>query len=412
MLLLATHLKKWAARSGLEASAGHFGSTAQPANPRGGLRTASIPEGRSSSAAVRLVRSFGLMLIAALALWLGLTATAAARAAEPALLAPAALPPLTNPTCASWGPDRVDCFIIGGDGRMYHTWADLASSGDYRDFAPWVAEPSAPADGFSRTAGIAVTAWGPGRLDIMAITPDGEVYHRYWDGAAWQPADWEFLANPGNVGVTEIGCASWGVNRIDCFTRGTDRHVYQVRWDGFGWGTFDMGPLPTGTYGDNSFLGVGASAYSSNSLHQVVIAIDGNVYHRKWDGATWSGWINGGKPGADNLMTVTCQAGVIYVMDCVFQDVAGIAWHRSWYDSESRWLDWHRLTGLKTYYASGLGFSKVAGDYGALYVLAYGESGRIYLGYGRGTTSTFNWYGWDMLALPRDQRVFLPLIPR
>lgn len=337
--------------------------------------------------------------------------SAAAQAVEPAAL-PAAAPPLTNPTCVSWGPDRVDCFLIGDDGRMYHTWSDLASSGDFRDFSPWIAEPSAPADGFSRTGGIAVTSWGPGRLDIMALTPDGDVYHRYWDGGSWQPAEWEFLAYPGNVGVTEIGCDSWGVNRIDCFTRGADRHVYQVRWDGTGWGTFDMGPLPTGTLSDSPRMGIAASGYGSNSLHQVVVAVDGNVYHRKWDGAAWSGWINGGKPGVDGLMTVTCQAGVIYVMDCVFQDLAGIAWHRSWYDSEGRWLDWHRLTGLKTYYASGQGFTKVAGDYGALYVLTYGESGRIYLGHGRGTTSTFNWYGWDMLARPKDQRVFLPLTVR
>jgi hypothetical protein len=39
-------------------------------------------------------------------------------------------PPLTNPACASWGPNRVDCLIIGNDGQMYHTYSDQASSGD------------------------------------------------------------------------------------------------------------------------------------------------------------------------------------------------------------------------------------------------------------------------------------------
>jgi hypothetical protein len=351
-----------------------------------------------------------LALVAALAAWFVLT-LGVAKPADAA--APLAAPPLTNPTCASWGQDRVDCFLIGADGWLYHTYSDLASSGDHRDFSPWIQEPGTPADGFDRDAGIAVTAWGPGRLDLMAITIDGDVMHTYYDQNAWRLPQWEFVSYPGNVGANEIGCASWGPNRIDCFARGKNHRVYQVRWDGFSWGTFDLGPLPTGTYADNSYLGIAAAAYGSNALFVVVAAVDGNVYHRKWDGASWSGWSNSGKPpSAANPMTVTCAAGVIYVMDCIFQDVEGIAWHRSWYDGEARWLDWHRLTGLKTYYAAGQGFTKVTGDPGAFYVLTYGESGRIYLGYGRGGASTFNWYGWDALGQPRDKRVRLPLTLR
>ncbi len=348
-------------------------------------------------------------LVAALAASLGLT-TGVATAAHAA--APQAAPPLTNPTCASWGPDRVDCFLIGADGRLYHTYSDLASSGDHRDFSPWSQEPGTPLDGFDRSAGIAVTAWGPGRLDLMAITTDGDVVHTYYDQNAWRLPKWEFVSYPGDVGANEIGCASWGPNRIDCFVRGKNYRVYQVRWDGTSWRTIDMGPLPTGTMSDSPRMGIAASGYGSNALHLVVVAVDGNVYHRKWDGATWSVWRAGGKPSDANLMTVTCQAGVIYVMDCVFQDVAGIAWHRSYYDSEGYWLDWHRLTGLKTYYASGQGFTKITGDYGAFYVLTYGESGRIYLGYGRGGAATFNWYGWESLGQPRDKRLYLQTIAR
>lgn len=323
-------------------------------------------------------------------------------------------PPLTNPACASWGPNRVDCFIIGNDGQMYHTYSDQASSGDHRHFSRWIQEPSAPLDGFDRGAGIGVTAWGPGRLDIMAITPDGDVVHTYYDQNAWQLPDWEFVAYPGNVGVNEIGCTSWGVNRIDCFTRGKNHRVYQVRWDGASWGTFDLGPLPTGTYGDNSYLGMAAAGYAPNALFLVVIAIDGNVWQRKWDGASWSAWANGGKPSGDNLMTVSCLAGVIYLMDCVFSDVAGRIWHRSYYDGAASWLDWHNLDavggGINAYYASGVGTSKVVGDQGALYALTYGVDGRLYLGFGRGGAASFNWYGWDSLGRPADQRQLLPLI--
>lgn len=325
-------------------------------------------------------------------------------------------PPLTNPACASWGPNRVDCFTIGNDGRIYHSYSDQASSGDHRDFSPWIEEPAPPPDGLDLGAGLAVTAWGVGRLDIMAITPDGDVVHTYYDQNAWQLPNWEFIAYPGNVGVSEIGCTSWGVNRIDCFTRGKNRRIYQVRWDGFAWGTVDMGPLPTSGPADSPYLGVGAAAYASNALWLLVIGVDGNLYYRKWDGASWGVWRDGGKASPDNLMTVSCQAGVIYLMDCVFGDVAGKLWHRSYYDGGGYWLDWHNLNavggGSNAYYASGVGTSKIVGDQGALYALTYGVDGRLYLGFGRGGASTFDWYGWDSLGRPKDQRLYLPAVRR
>jgi hypothetical protein len=103
-------------------------------------------------------------------------------------------------------------------------------------------------------------------------------------------------------------------------------------------------------------------------------------------------------------------------MDCVFTDAALRIWHRSYYDGAATWLSWHNLGALAPGVAgssvSGLGASKVAGDSGALYALAYGVDGRLYLGFGRGGASTFDWYGWDSLGRPKDQRQFLPMINR
>ncbi len=144
------------------------------------------------------------------------------------------------------------------------------------------------------------------------------------------------------------------------------------------------------------------------------IAYPGNVWHRRWDGVSWSAWANGGKPGGDNLMTLSCLGGVIYVVDCVFGDVGGRIWHRSYYDGAATWLAWHNLNavggGINAYYASGVGTSKIVDDQGALYALTYGVDGRLYLGFGRGGASSFNWYGWDSLGRPADQRQFLPLV--
>ena len=41
------------------------------------------------------------------------------------------------------------------------------------------------------TGGIAVTAWAVDRMEVFAVFPDGELWDRYWDGAAWHA--WESL---------------------------------------------------------------------------------------------------------------------------------------------------------------------------------------------------------------------------
>jgi hypothetical protein len=29
---------------------------------------------------------------------------------------------LETPSCVSWGPGRIDCFVVGSNRRMYHIW--------------------------------------------------------------------------------------------------------------------------------------------------------------------------------------------------------------------------------------------------------------------------------------------------
>ena len=96
-------------------------------------------------------------------------------------------------------------------------------------------------------------------------------------------------------------------------------------------------------------------------------------------------------------------------MDCVFLDFSGRAWHRPYSESESRWLDWHNLelTGVRASNPSGIGYSKVTGDSAAMYVMMYGMDGVVYLGFGRGSTSTFD-CRLDSLGRPKDQHLYLP----
>jgi hypothetical protein len=66
----------------------------------------------------------------------------------------------------------------------------------------------------------AVAAWGSNRLDVFAAGSDGNLQHKWWDGANWGAWDWVggyFQGNPAAV--------SWGPNRLDVFAWGNTQHL-------------------------------------------------------------------------------------------------------------------------------------------------------------------------------------------
>jgi hypothetical protein len=64
---------------------------------------------------------------------------------------------------------------------------------------------------------IAVSSWGPDRLDLFRKGDDNALEHRSWDGKNW--TDWVTIGS----GITDTPSAvSWGRNRIDVLALGID----------------------------------------------------------------------------------------------------------------------------------------------------------------------------------------------
>ena len=58
---------------------------------------------------------------------------------------------------------------------------------------------AAPEDlGGTLASGPAVTAWAVNQMEVFAVFPDGTLWNRYWDGAAWHP--WESLGGELAIG--------------------------------------------------------------------------------------------------------------------------------------------------------------------------------------------------------------------
>lgn len=85
-------------------------------------------------------------------------------------------------TAVSWGKNRIDIFVRGGDGGIYHkAWED-----------GWF--PSADPDVWDNLGGRskgtpAVVSWGEGRLDIFVCGLDMSVYQKAWANNQWFPSD-------------------------------------------------------------------------------------------------------------------------------------------------------------------------------------------------------------------------------
>src|SRR3954452_3196381 len=85
------------------------------------------------------------------------------------------------------------------------------------------------------SAGPEVVSWGPNRLDIFVVGTNHGLYHKWWDGTSWGPS----LTGYESMGGTIIGqpeVVSWGPNRLDIFVVGTDSGLYHKWWDGTSWG--------------------------------------------------------------------------------------------------------------------------------------------------------------------------------
>jgi Pregnancy-associated plasma protein-A len=102
-----------------------------------------------------------------------------------------------SPTAISSGDGRIDLFVLGVDQALYHKrW----------DGSAW--QPSA--EGWTSLGGSCagsptVVASGPDRLDVFVVGTDGALYHKWSEGSAWRPAPTEYEYLGGAAGDPRLG---------------------------------------------------------------------------------------------------------------------------------------------------------------------------------------------------------------
>lgn len=212
---------------------------------------------------------------------------------------------------ASWASGRIDAFSVGTDGAVWHRAFNGAA------WQPWESVGGAVT---SEPGAVAPSA---NRVDVFVRGTDGGLWHRWWTGTAW--STWEGLGGKLSSGAD---AASWASNRLDVFARGTDGALWHRANNGTSW-------LPWESLGGKLGSGPGAVSSASGKLDVFAAGVDGALWHRAFDGTTWTAWESLGGNLAAAPDAASCASGHLNVF---VAGTDGTLWQRAW--NGTAWGPW------------------------------------------------------------------------
>ena len=196
-------------------------------------------------------------------------------------------------TAASWGDGRMDVCAVTEDGGLLHKYYDTQGDNAWIPSQDSFELLSSSAN-ISQDIAIAATSWGVGRLDIFTVSESGEFLLKYFDGSSWGPAEGE-LENLGGSCSSGPAAVAWGPNRNDVFcasNAGGQDAIFHTYWDGSNWSEFTLlynenaGEIAPPVFGNMPT----AISWGVNRLDVFAINLDGELWHKAWDGSQWLNW--------------------------------------------------------------------------------------------------------------------------
>lgn len=140
------------------------------------------------------------------------------------------------PVILSWGADRLDLFVCGGDRCLWHKCYN-GEGGWYPSEQGWNSL------GGQILGGPSATTWGPQTLHVVVRSIDNTVHYNAYNGTSW--CGWHSLGG-GTTHMPKI--VAWGPGRLDVFARGSDGDCWHRGFEGgwaADWGSLGGGPIST-----------------------------------------------------------------------------------------------------------------------------------------------------------------------
>jgi hypothetical protein len=169
---------------------------------------------------------------------------------------------------------------------------------------------------------------------------------------------------------------SWGFNRIDAFMRGQDSGLWHKDWNGNTWSGRE-------SLGGDLTSPPAVVSWGPNRLDAFVVGTDSGLWHQYWNGSTWSGWesLGGGLTSPPAAVSWGPNR-----LDIFVRGTDNGLWHKYW--NGNAWSGWEPLGGILT-------SAPVAVSWGAgrLDVFAAGQDNALVHRYWNGSS----WGGWESL---------------
>jgi hypothetical protein len=215
-----------------------------------------------------------------------------------------------SPSVSSWGPDRLDVWIVGGDDALWHRWQEDGQARWERLGGILTSSPAAisPAPGevdvFARgaddalwvrsyrgggwgpwrwlggriTTAPAVTSTEPGTIEVVARGGDNAIWTRRSVNGVWQP--WTSL---GGATTDTPAITDWGPGELQITIRGGDGALWLRQMSGGVW-------APWRSLGGRILDGPAMAAPAPGELVLYARGGDNRIWHMSEEGGGWSTW--------------------------------------------------------------------------------------------------------------------------
>lgn len=183
------------------------------------------------------------------------------------------------------------------------------------------------------------------RINLFVRRKDGQLWERYWNGATWTWVDTGKAVFGRAVALVRGDVEDTAADdlRINLFVQGADRRLWERYWDGAKWTWVDTGKDVDGEPLVIARGSLGSPDGARLRVNLFVRGLDGKLWERYWNGATWT-WVDTGKYVAGDPVAVVRgdveDTGADDLRINLFvRGADGQLWERYWNGSTWTWVD-------------------------------------------------------------------------
>jgi hypothetical protein len=227
------------------------------------------------------------------------------------------------PAACSWGTGRLDVFVRGIEGALWHKWYGPLGWSEWTNLGGFIKPGTDPA----------AVAWGGNRVDVFVIGSNDSVWHKGWNGSAW--SSWEDLGLSGGT-PSGLGACVQETDLVALFVghpNGSVQLIRNVTKD-------SSAPSTIENLGGNLQPGSSPAVIGGqyDSWDVFIRGTDDSLLHKKryqdvFFYSDWSGWMN--LAGDVTSSPAACQRGwerEVFVRasnNCLYQRTYTTSWS-SW----------------------------------------------------------------------------------